>query len=168
MANIYDLTGEFLTLWALIDEGTIDDDTLADVFANTTEELAIKLEGYCKFIKNVEAEIAGLKAEEKRLADKRTARENTIKRAKVAMQNALIASGENKIPCGTFTVSIQKNPPKVVIDDPYIENIPARYLIPQEPTIDKKAILADYKEGADLADLEGVAHIEQDESIRIR
>ena len=32
----------------------------------------------------------------------------------------------------------------------------------------KRETVADYKEGADLSGLEGVAHIEQDESIRIR
>lgn len=168
MANIYDLTGEFLALWNLIDDGEISDEVLAEVFENTTEELSIKLEGYCKFIKNVEGDIAALKAEEKRLHEKRTSLENTIERAKKAMMNALRASGENNLPCGTFKVAIQKNPPKVVIDDPYIENIPERYLVPQEPEINKKLILEDFKNDGLVPDLEGIAHIEQGESLRIK
>ena len=160
MANIYELTEEFRTLWNLLDEGEITDEVLAEVFETTTEELAIKLEGYCKFIKNVEGDIAALKAEEHRL-------ENTVDRAKSAMMTALKTAGENNLPCGTFKVAIQANPPKVVIDEPYVENIPDRYLVAQEPTIDKKAILADLKAG-DVKDLEGIAHLERGESLRIK
>lgn len=168
MPNIYDLTGDFLKLWELIDEGEVSDEILAEVFDNTTEELTIKLEGYCKFLKNCESDIAALKAEEHRLADKRRAIENTVDRAKKAMMTALKAAEINKIKCGTFSVGIQKNPPKVVIDDPYLENIPERYLIPQDPQINKKQILEDSKAGVDLSDLEGIAHIEQDDGLRIR
>ena len=91
--------------------------------------------------------------------------ENTVERSKLAMQKAMMIAGEKKIPAGSFTCSIQANPPKVILDEQYLENIPEKYLIPQEPTVDKKSILADLKDGADL---EGIAHIEQGESLRIR
>ena len=110
MASIYDLTGSFQTLWNLMEEGTLDDEVLQEVFENTTEELSIKLEGYCKFIKNLESDIAGLKAEEERLAARRKTMENTIKRSKEAMQRAMNVAGEKKLPCGSFTVSLQKSP----------------------------------------------------------
>ena len=80
------------------------------------------------------------------------------------MYKAQKASGEKKLQCGTFTTSIQANPPSCVIDTD-LSNIPEKYLIPQEPTVDKKSILADLKDGADL---DGIAHIEQGESLRIR
>lgn len=164
MASIYDLTESFRVLWELMEEGNIEDSVLEDVFDNTEEDLTTKLEGYCKFIKNCESDIAGLKAEEKRLAERRRVIENTIERSKAAMQNAMAMAGEKKLPCGTFTVSVQKNPPKAVIDN--LERIPQKYLIPQEPTVDKKAILDDLKENAEgMADF---AHIEQGESLRIR
>ncbi len=168
MANIYELTDEFRTLWALMEEGTIDDEVLAEVFQCTAEELAIKLEGYCKFIKNVEGDIEALKNEEKRLHERRQSLENTVDRAKGAMKAAMLAAGERSLACGTFKVGIQKSPPKVIIDDPYIENVPARYLVQQEPTINKKLILEDFKNDGIIPDLEGIAHIEQDDSIRIR
>lgn len=165
MANIYELTEAFRTIWNLMEDGVLEDEVLQDVFENTTEELAIKLEGYCKFIKNLESDIAGLKEEEKRLHDKRKTMENTITRAKAAMQNALNISGEKKMSCGSFTVSVQKNPPSCVIDTD-ISNIPSKYLIPQEPVIDKKAMIEDLKAEDNV--LNGVAHIEQGESLRIR
>lgn len=164
MANIYELTGAFNALWNLMEEGSIDDETLMEVFENTEEELSVKLEGYCKFIKNLESDIAGLKAEEKRLAEKRRARENTIERAKSAMQRAMTTAGEKKIPCGSFTVALQNNPPKCVIDVS-VADIPSKYLIPQEPTIDKKLLLEDLKASGEQVPY---AHIEQGESLRIR
>ena len=168
MANIYDLTGEFLALWNLLDEGEISDEVLAEVFDTTKEELTIKLEGYCKFIKNCQSDIAGLKAEEARLNARRQALENTVKRAKNAMKTAMVAAGENNLPCGTFKVSISNNPPKVVIDDPYIENIPARYLTTPEPEINRALILEDFKNDGVIPDLEGIAHIETGTHINIK
>lgn len=91
--------------------------------------------------------------------------ENGIEKLKMLMQMAMTAAGEKKITCGTFTTSIQANPPKAVIDVP-LDKIPEQYLIAQEPTVDKKAILADLKEDATY--LEGIAHLEQGESLRIR
>ena len=168
MASIYELSEEFLTLWILMEDGTLDDEALADAFDVAVGDLSAKLEGYCKFIKNLESDIAGLKEEEKRLNTRRKTMENTIERAKAAMQNAMRIAGEKKMPAGTFTVSLQQNPPKVVLDEPYIENIPEKYLIPQEPTINKKLILEDLKEGFVIPELEGVAHLETGESLRIR
>ena len=165
MASIYELTQEFNTLWQLMEDGTLDDEMLAGAFDVAAEDLAIKLEGYCKFIKNLESDIAGLKEEEKRLATRRKTMENTVERSKLAMQRAMQTAGEKKMVCGTFTTSIQKNAPSVVMDEQYIENIPAEYLRLKEPEVDKKKILEDLKAGKNL---EGLAHLEQSSSLRIR
>ncbi len=170
MANIYDLTEDMLRLQYMMEEGTLDEESLKDALDVTKEELTLKLESYCKFIKNCESDVAGLKAEEKRLAEKRQTIENTIDRCKEAMKRAVLTAcpKDRKMTAGTFTVGVQRNSPKVVIDDPYIENIPERYLVHPEPTINKKLILEDFKNDGIITDLEGIAHIEQSESVRIR
>lgn len=164
MANIYELTGAFNHLWALMDEGEISDEMLQEVFDSTAEELSVKLEGYCKFIKNLESDITGLKAEEDRLATRRRTMENTIKRSKEAMKMALTVAGENKMPCGSFTVSVQKNPPSLKLDAS-VADIPSKYLIPQEPKVDTKALTDDLKASDELVPY---AHLEQGTSLRIR
>lgn len=164
MANIYKLKQEFDTLWAILDDELIEDAELEDAFANAQLDLADKLENCCKYIKNQESAIAGLKEEEKRLSTKRKSMENGIERLKKLMQMAMTAAGEKKVACGTFTTSIQANPPKAVIDTD-LAHIPEKYLVAQDPTVDKKLMLADLKDGADL---EGIAHLEQGESLRIR
>lgn len=165
MASLYELTESMKLVYQLMEEGTLEDSVLDEVFKNTEEELNIKLEGYCKFIKNLESDIKGLKAEEERLAAKRSTLENTIERSKEAMERALRVSGNRKMECGTFTVYMQNNPPKCVIDTE-LANIPGKYLVQQEPKIDKKMLLNDLKSGEE--GLEEVAHIEQGESLRIK
>lgn len=165
MANIYELTNELSLLWDLMENGELEDEVLIGAFDCAKEDLADKLEGYCKFIKNLESDIQGLKAEEERLNARRKTMENTVTRCKEAMKFALNTAGEKKIACGTFTVSVQNNAPSVVLDESYIENIPEEYLVPQEPKVDKKKIKADIDAGKDL---QGIAHLETGVSLRIR
>lgn len=170
MASIYDLTGEFLTIWNLMEEGEIADEVLAEVFDCTREELAIKLEGYCKFLKNIDSDMAGLDAEIKRLQARKKALQNTKERAKEAMKAAMNAAGENKIPAGTFKLSIANNPPKLIIDEPYIENIPDEFKTTPEPVADAEKIKDILQNGTDeqKAKLEGIAHIEIGTHLNIR
>ena len=165
MPNIYEIKASFMTLWSLIESDEYDEDMLTDAFANATDDLKEKLENCCKYIANEKAVIEGLKEEEERLKTKRKSLENAIERLKALMLDAMTTAGEKKLPCGTFTVSVQSNPDKVVMDEPYIENIPEEYLRFKDPEIDRKKILEDLKAGKDL---EGIAHIERSDGLRIR
>ena len=168
MANIYEITCEFMTLWSILEDELTDDETLLDAFQNATDDLKDKLENCCKYIKNEQATIKGLEDEIKRLQDKKKSKENAIERLKKLMEGAMNAAGEKKLPCGTFLVYIQKNPESVKVDEQYLENIPADYLRIKEPEIDRKKLLADLKNPEKAKALEGIAHIEQSESIRIK
>lgn len=166
MPNIYEFTQSFSTLWMLLEDEAVEDSVLEDAFANLTDDLKAKLENCCKYIKNEEASIKGLKEEETRLKAKRTAAENRISRLKTLMQNVMMTAGEKKLPCGTFTVSIQKNPESVVMDEQYIENIPDKYLKFQEPEIDRTKLKEDLKNG-DVAAM-AIAHLSATDGLRIR
>lgn len=168
MATIYELTGEFLQFSIIADQEELTEEQkemLDEALCNLCEDIEVKLEGYSKVIRNIEADIEGIKAEEKRLAARRKTMENRIENLKKAMAYAMKATGTKKVKGDLFTISIQANPKSVVIDEQYIENIPPKYLIPQEPKIDKKLLKEDIEAGADL---EGIAHLEQTEGIRIR
>ncbi len=165
MANLYELTADIQLLWNLMDQGELDDDAILDAMMNSQEELGIKLEGYCKWIRNMEADVSALKEEEKRLAARRKTLEHTIERAKSSMHYAMNEAGEKKIKGNLFTISVQNNPPKVVMDETYIENIPERYIKYLDPEIDRAKIKEDIQNGIDV---EGIAHLEQTESLRIR
>ena len=165
MASLYELTAGLQTLWDLMEEGTLEDEMLLEAFKNQEEEISFKLEGYCKFLKNLESDIAGLKAEEDRLKARRKAMENTRDRMKVVMQMAMETAGEKKVKGQIFTIYIQANPESVVLDESYIENIPPEYLKVRDPEIDKAKLKEDLKNGVNL---EGIAHLEQNYGLRIR
>ena len=165
MASVYELKQGFILLANMIEDETVSDEDILDAWNNQTDDLKDKFENCCKYIKNVESDIAGLKEEEARLKAKRKSLENSIERFKALMHETMNAAGEKKLPCGTFTVSLQKNPESVVMDEQYIENIPEEYLKYKDPEIDRAKIKEHLKAGVNL---EGIAHLEQSEGLRIR
>lgn len=170
MASIYDLTADIRKLYDLLDMGELDPDDLRDAILNTEEEIGLKLDNYECFIKNLESDIKGLKEEEKRLKERRQSYENTVSSMKEAMGEALKATGKDKVKTSKFTFWIQRNQPSVVIDCQDTALIPSCFLITQAPQIDKAklkiALESDDKEIRER--LEGIAHLESSESIRIR
>lgn len=165
MASVYDLGQGFDTLWALLEDELADDEVIADAFENLTEDLKDKFENCCKYIKNEEAVIAGLKAEEDRLRAKRKAKENARDRLKDLMRVTMQKAGEKKLPCGTFSVSLQNNPPSLVVDVS-VADIPTDYLIPQPPKVDTDKLKKALKDGNEAVG--AIAHLTQTEGLRIR
>lgn len=167
MATMYEITADMAFLYQLMEQGELDQETLRDALSVSKEELAIKLEAYTKVIKEIEAENEAIKKEIERLTAKKKANENHIASMKEAMKFGVITAEPEtkKIKTALFTFGVQKNAPSVVMDEQYIENIPAEYLRLKEPEVDKKKILEDLKAGKNL---EGLAHLEQTSSLRIR
>ena len=165
MANIYELTQDYLRLLEMAEDPELDPEVIADTFEAIDGELEIKAENYAKVMKNLEGDIAALKAEEERLSKKRKAIENNIKRMKLALQEAMEITGKTKFKTELFSFGIQKNAPSVVIDAADIRDIPEEYLKFKEPEIDKTAIKNAINAGVDF---EGLAHLEVSQSLRIR
>ena len=165
MSTLYQLTDDYLTLLEMAEDPDMDEQALMDTMEGIEGEIEIKAENYAKVIRTLEGDAAACDAESKRLRNKKQTIENNIKRMKSALQMAMEATGKRKFKTPLFSFNIQKNAPSVVMDEAYIENIPDRFLIPQDPQIDKKAIKEALKAGEDL---EGLAHLESTESLRIR
>lgn len=162
MATIYEIADKYKLIQQLIEEGA-PEEAFIEALNAIDGELSEKLENYASVIKNIESDVAGIKAEEGRLADRRKAMENSIKRMKENMQNVMVASGQTKVKGEKFNFTVQKNPPSLkVLDDAVI---PPQFISVEEVrNIDKKAILAELKNGAEIQGVE----IQQGESIRIR
>lgn len=161
MAKLYELTGNYLVLQQMLEDAE-DQQVILDTMESVEFEIEEKAENYAKIMKNLESDIAGLKAEEKRLAEKRKSLENNSKWLKDNLEQSMRVTGKTKFKTMLFSFGIQKNPPGVEILDE--SKIPAEYLIPQNPTIDRKAILAALKQGNKLE----FAQLKQGESLRIR
>lgn len=115
--RLYELTSDLLVLQEML-EDSVDDQCLLDTLEGVQGEYEIKLEAYCKVIKNLEADMEALKSEAKRLTDKRKVLENNVDRLKKAMFDSMKATGTDKIKGALFTVAIQRNGGKlpVIVD----------------------------------------------------
>ena len=165
MATLYQLTDDYLTLLEMAEDPDMDEQALMDTMEGIEGEIEIKAENYAKVIRTLEGDAAACDAESKRLRNKKQTIENNIKRMKGALQMAMEATGKTKFNTPLFSFYIQKNTASVVMDEQYIENIPERFLVRKDPEINRKAIKDAITAGEDL---EGLAHLEQTESLRIR
>ena len=162
--TLYELTNDWLQLMTMLEEGA-DEDVINDTLEGLDYEIEQKADGYARVIRNMEADIAGLKTEIDRMTNRKKVLENNITRLKINLQNSMEITGKTKFKTNLFSFNVQANPAAVIMDEQYLENIPEEYLIPQEPKLDKKKLAADLKAGVDL---EGIAHLEQSRSLRIK
>lgn len=147
MPNIYELTGEVLRLGAALQDDLTQEefDAVLKEYDASRADLAGKLDGYARLIKNLDGDVDALKAEELRIADNRKALENWVERLREAVRAAMIATGERKVKVGIGTWSLQSSRPCVMITDE--AKVPEEYKIIQQPTLDRAKMLMELKEG---------------------
>ena len=166
--NLYELTQEQAALVDLIDDNT-DPETgeLGAEYAAALDAAEIateaKLSAVEAFRRGVRAEAVAMKAEEDRLARRRKALENRDESLGRYISNCLDLAGLDHLKAGTFDFRMQKNAPSLVMFDMAAE-IPAEYLIPQPPKVDKVAIKDAIKGGADVPGF----RLEAGRSLRVR
>ena len=160
--TLHELTGEWIDLYEMMEDPDCDPQAIADTLEGLEGEIEEKADNYAVIISTLKADSAALKAEEERLHSRRKAIDNNIERMKRNLENMMFTTGKIKFKTLRYSFGIQKNPPSIVLDG---GTIPEEYLIPAEPTVNKKQMIVDIRAGRDLT---GVAHIEQTESLRIR
>ena len=161
--TLYELKAEYQELLEMMEDPDIDPAVLKDTMDGLEGEIEDKAEGYAMVMKQLEASEQAIKSEVDRLSARRLSISNHIRLMKLSLQKAMELTGKKKFKTDLFSFGIQKNPPSVVLDvEPDV--LPDKYLIPQEPKIDRAKIKEDLKAGIDI----GVAHLEQTESLRIR
>ena len=159
MPSLYELTNDFVQLSEIED---MENDAVKDTLESIQLEIEDKTENIAKLIKNITSDSKAIKEEEDRLKARRQSLDNKATYLKQYLHEQLEFAGLTKIKRPTVTVSIQANPPSLKVLDPTL--IPSHYMIPVEPTIDKKAMLSVLKEGKDIPGVE----IFQGRSVRIR
>lgn len=155
--NLYELTANAAYLQNLLEEGDIDE----EIFRDSMESLMLddKVESVCKVIRNLEANAAAFKEEEQRLAKKRTTLENGVKRLKESLLNLMETTKCKKYTAGLFTLTLGTSAGSVKILDETV--LPACYLTPQPPKVDRTAIGAAIRAGQEVpgAELEKSSYV---------
>ena len=160
--TLYELTDDYRNLLEMAQNPDIDGQAIKDIREAIQGDIEEKADGYAKVIKELSADTDKITAEIKRLTDRKNTIQNNIAYMKQSLTSAMTVTGNTKFRTDLFSFNIQKNPPALVVDDE--KAIPQEYLIPQEPKVDKKAIIDFLKGGNDVP----YAHIEQSEGVRIR
>jgi vacuolar-type H+-ATPase subunit E/Vma4 len=163
--NIYDLTAEFLQLQELLEDPEADSDQINAVMDELNDQIEKKAEGYAKVIRNMEGDLAAVKAEQEKLSAKKNLLESGIKRLKEDLQAVMTATGKRKFKTDLFSFNIQKNggADPVIVDVP-TEELPDDFVIISEKP-DLKALAKYIKDTGDIT----FAHFgSRGESLRIK
>ena len=122
MASLYELTGQFLTIYQL----DIDDETKADTLEaiDWKEQFEQKAEGYAHVIKNLEADVAMYKAEEDSFKAKKQAAQKKLDYIKDNIMTAMKVTGQTEVKSGALIIKVTKNPESVKVNE---DDLPKKY-----------------------------------------
>ena len=160
MAALYELTGQMDHLRQLMEDPEAEEQVILDTMESIDFEIEEKADGYAKIIRMLNAETEAIIAEIERLTARKKAISNNADRLKSSLEQSMIFLDKKKFRTALFSFAIQKNPATVNI----IGKVPKKYLIPQEPKVDKRAIIEYVKEHGNTK----YAELTQSESLRIR
>jgi len=138
MSSLYELVGDFKQVEDMAHDSDFSEQAILDTLEGIAGEIEDKADGYAKVIKTIEADVAALKMEEKRLADKRKVLEGRIIFIKLNLENAMRVTGKIKFKTLLFSFNIQKNGGKRTMK--ITGDVPNNYLVPQPPVADNEAI----------------------------
>jgi hypothetical protein len=160
--RLYELTGEWAALQSAIDDGEGEADVLARVEA---AEVAIeaKAAGVLAVLRGLDAEAEACRAEEKRLAERRRAREAAAERLRDYVRGCMEAAGIERVTTPLGSLLLQKSPARVEVLDEAA--VPAEFTrIKRE--VDKKAVLARWRDEGLVPD--GCAIHDGERHLRVR
>ena len=163
--RLYELTEQWDTVFNMMEDGETDEQVIFDTLEAIEGEIEDKADNYAKIIRNLQASVDVLKAEEERLYQRRMSTENHIHRLKNTLQANLEHIGKTKFKTALFTYTVAANggkAPLVITDN--LGDIPGEFLIPQPPKVDTEAV----RELLETKEVEW-AHLEpRGTSLRIR
>lgn len=118
MPTLYEISEEFRSVFSLLEEngGELTPE-IAERMGTLETDLELKVDRYCKRIRDLEGDAGKFKAEEERLHQRRESMEKEIKSLKDWLKTNLQSIGRDEVKTGTFAVRIQKSAPAVVVED---------------------------------------------------
>ena len=146
MSSLYEITGDILELQEMLESGEYDEQMIDDTMEGVLYDFEQKADEYGKVIRNMEANASAIKDEIDRLTIKRNSIKNGIERLKMNLKACMEVTGQKKITGDLFTFSVRNNAMQLP-KELDIKDVPNGYIIPQEPKIDRKALLAAVKAG---------------------
>lgn len=162
--KLYEISNNYDALLNRLYDCEIDEQAVYDTLEALEGELVTKAENIAKIESMMAYEVSAIEQEIKRLTAKKKTIENGQSRLKKYLFDNMKRLGMDKLKGELFTVSIRKNPPKLIIDDP--DKVPASFLtiVPEHYEINNPMLKDALKAGEFVTG----AHIEQGESLQIK
>ena len=152
MSNLYELTGKYLQIQAVLEA---DDEDYPIDMLTIGEDLNQKIENYGFIIRNFEAEEEALTSEIKRLTERRNTARKAIDRLKEAVFKSMKMTDRQKVKTDHFSFSIAKKGGKLPVT--ITGDVPEAYCkVVLEP--DKEKIRTAIEEDGEVLDF---AHLEE-------
>lgn len=151
--KLYELTNDYLALLDAIDNDEIPEEAIADTLEAITASIEDKADSIACMLKNLDAECEAIKAEEKRLAERRKAKEKAHERIKQYLSETLQRAGLTKIETARNKITFRKSETVEVDEDVFIEWAQKHrddLLKYSKPTADKTAIKRVLKDGIEI------------------
>ena len=115
MPALYELATEYQD--ALMTLTDMDDEAVIDTLEGLKGELEVKAVNVAMYCGNITATINAMKEAEKRIADRRKVYENKVININKYLKKNMENAGIHKIETPEMKLAIQKNPPRVNIND---------------------------------------------------
>lgn len=157
--RLYELSQQWESVLEMAEQ--LEPEALKDTLDSIEEAINDKVENTAYVVKQLDANVAAIDTEIKRLQTMKSAQTNNAKNLKLYIQESMEKVGLDKVQGNLIKVAIQNNPPSLLVKD---EQSLDGYLVEQPPTLDKKSIIKHLKEGIEVVG----AELQQTRSIRIR
>ena len=168
MTKLYTLTDSYKTIEGILDQEIeyISQDEIKETLATIKDDIEDKVASIGKLVLELRSDIESVKAEEDRLAKRRSGCTSKMEWLKNYLLVEMISTNTLKVKKDVISVAIQNNPPSAELVD--IEQVPAQYVrvIPEKRDPNKKAIIEHFKETGEV--ISGVNIITDKKSVSIR
>ena len=143
--RLYEIGERYHNLAVLLEDEDMDEEAIVAALESVKDEFGDKARNIARFIQNLKAEEEAIAAEEERLAKRKRAVRNKREGLTTYLLANMLATNITKIPDPVLPISLRKSPPSVEIDPQ--AQVPDRFLIPQDPKVNKRALLEALKAG---------------------
>lgn len=152
--KLYELSNEYQTLMNLVDED-IPADVISDTLEAISAEIEVKADNIACMLKNLDADISAIKAEEERLAERRRKKQASYEWFKQYLSTELRKAEVSEIETARNRISFRKSESVDITDEgafiEWAEENRDDLLTFSPPKINKNAVKAAIKDGANIA-----------------
>lgn len=164
MLKLYEIAQEYMQLCEIVEDTDVDAQVFEDTLAGIEAELEVKADAYAVILTNLDNDVEKIDKEIERLTKMKKTLKSRSDFLKRNLTNTMLLIDKKKFKTDIHSYSISKNAPSLNILD--ATKIPEKYMVVQEPKLDRQMLLADVKENPEK--FAGIAETKQTESLRIR